>query len=108
MRTLLSIDKYIQICTDIIEAFEQYNDLQYNKTTLYLQKNGLIKENHKFMKQTTVYSWLNEACKDSADISNGASQSHTPDDPAPQTPGTSDVTSLKTIIPRIDPQYNVT
>ena len=79
--------------------------------TLYLWKDRLIKEKPKLMKQTTVDNWLKRAtsaCKqatadrpaasttDATDVSADASQAHTPDDPAPRTPGTPDVSPVKT------------
>lgn len=107
----VSIDKCIQMTTDLIEAFEQRNLFTEQEImTLYLWKDRLIKEKPKLMKQTTVDNWLRRAtstCKqatadrpaasttDATDVSADASQAHTPDDPAPQTSGTPDVSPVK-------------
>ena len=91
--------------TDLIEAFEQRNLFTKQEImSLYLWKDCLIKEKPKLMKQITMDNWLNaatSACKqatdecpaasmsDATDVSANASQAHAPDDPAPQTSGTS-------------------
>ncbi|MPC81549.1 hypothetical protein E2C01_076173 [Portunus trituberculatus] len=58
----VSIDKCIQMTTDLIETFEQHNIFTKQEImTLYLWKDHLIKEKPKLMKQTTVDNWLKRA-----------------------------------------------
>ena len=65
----VSIDKCIQMTTDLIEAFKQCNIFTEQEIMmLYLWKDRLIKEKPKFMKQITVDNWFKRAtsaCKHS-------------------------------------------
>ena len=108
----VSIDKCIQMTTDLIEAYEQRSIITEQEIMMpYLCKDRLIKEKPKFMKQTAVDNWfkrVTSACKQSTvehpvactsattDVSADIPEDETPDDPLPESSGTLDVTPVKT------------
>ena len=91
----VSIDKCIQLTTELIEALEQRDTFTEQQVmTLYLMKESLIKEKPKVMKQTTVDNWLKRATSASkrctvehpsststADASPDTPRAEIPDDP---------------------------
>ena len=81
-----SIDKCIQMTTDLVEAFEQRNLFTEQEImTLYLWKDRLIKEKPKLMKQTTVDNWMKRATS--------ACKQATADHPAASTTDATDVSA---------------